>query len=143
MQIKRMVLAIIVGFVIVGIVSRVIRSVWLIPMYSHYELIWALRAKDISNRWLLWVGQLVFIVVFISVYIRGMDNKRWVTAALRFGVMMALLMVVPAAFTQYVIYPVPYTLVLKWIIAGTLQLVALALVVAAFCTKVAPRWTRT
>ena len=135
MDLRRAVSAAVVGFVVVGVASHLIRSVWLIPLHSHYELIWALRAHDVPHRWGLWLGQLLFIIAFIWIYSRGVENKPWASQGIRYGLMMSLLAVIPAACTQSVLYPVPYVVLAKWIFAGSVQLLLLALVVAACYRK--------
>lgn len=135
MEPKKMILAVLVGYLLMGTLSYLVRGIWLIPIYSHYELIWRLRGMMMPHFWVMWLGQLLFIVMFVWIYIRGVDSKPWVKQGLRYGLMMTLLTVVPAACTQYVIYPIPYTLLGKWIAAGGVQLVLLGLVVASFCRK--------
>jgi len=73
--------------------------------------------------------------VFAWVYTRNIENKPWPGQGIRYGVLMTLLAVVPAACIQYVVYPIPYTLALKWMFAGGVQLIVLGLVVAYFCRK--------
>jgi hypothetical protein len=135
---KRTIFAVVVSFLLIGVMSHVVHTMWPIPIYSHYELIWALRANRIPHRWLLWLGQLIFIVVFIWVYDKGVQPKPWVGQGLRYGLIMTLLTVVPAACTNYALYPVTYTFLAKWIAEGGLQLILLGLVVAGFCKRKMP-----
>jgi hypothetical protein len=87
------------------------------------------------KRWVIWVGQLIFTVLFAWVYTRGVENKPWLGQGIRYGIIMTLLAVVPAVCTEYVVFPIPYTLALKWMVAGGIELVVLGVVVAAFCRK--------
>jgi uncharacterized membrane protein len=53
----------------------------------------------------------------------------------RYGTVMTFMTVVPYSLTEYVVYIVPYRLAIKWMIAGGIQLIILALVVAGICTE--------
>jgi len=81
------------------------------------------------------VGQLIFTIMFAWVYTRGVENKPWVGQGIRYGILMTLLVVVPSACAQYTSYSIPYTLALKWMVGGGVQLVVLGLVVAGFLRK--------
>ncbi|MBZ5559210.1 MAG: hypothetical protein LAO77_18210 [Acidobacteriia bacterium] len=125
--------AIVAGFVLLGVVSHVLRTTWVIPIYSHYELFWSLASVSAPKTWMLAFGQLLFLVAFIRVYTLMDDDGSWVKRGARFGVIMTLLTVVPAACVQAVLYPVPYALLATWIAAGGTELVLLAVVVARCC----------
>jgi hypothetical protein len=138
MDVKKYVLAVVVGYVVLLGLGYLIHEVWLMPVYQEYAVVW--RPEEIMRHkmWVNWVGQLLFVLVFAWVYTRGVEDKPWVGQGLRYGVAMTLLAVIPAVSTEYVVYPIPYTLALKWMLAGGVQLVVLGLVVAAFCRRSAP-----
>jgi hypothetical protein len=52
---------------------------------------------------------------------------------IRYGIIVALFLVVPTALSEYVVYLVPYQLVIKWMIAGGIQMIILGLLVAGIC----------
>jgi len=79
---------------------------------------------------LLYLGNLVFALAVSYVYIRGCEKgKNWIGQGLRFGLLLGTLLV-PVALAVYVAFPIPFTLALKWIALGYLQLVITAWVVA-------------
>jgi hypothetical protein len=90
------------------------------------------------KMWVLMVGQFVFVVLFVWIYARGAEAKPWVGQGVRYGMLMTLLTAVPAATNEYVVYPIRYTLVVKWMIAGGVELIILGLIAASFCRKPAP-----
>ena len=49
----------------------------------------------------------------------------------RYAIMVTFLTVVPYSLSDYVVYIVPYQLVIKWMIAGAIQLGIMGLIVAA------------
>ncbi len=135
MELKRLVPAIVVGYVLLLALGYLIHGVWLRPVYDEYLTVWRSEEVMLHKRWVLWVGQLIFTVLFAWVYTRGVEDKPWLGQGIRYGIVMTLLAVVPAVCTEYVVFPIPYTLALKWMVAGGVQLVVLGVVVAAFCKQ--------
>lgn len=67
---------------------------------------------------------------FCYIYIKGMEDKPWLPQGLRFGMLMALLLTVPAYLIYYVVMPIPPALVVKQIVFDSVVMVALGAVVA-------------
>ena len=132
---KKFIAAVVVGYLLLGVLAFLIHNVWLMPVYREYEGVWRADAVMMHKRWVMLVGQLIFTILFTWIYTRGVENKPWVGQGIRYGILMTLLVVVLSACAQYTIYPIPYTLALKWMGGGGVQLVVLGLVVAAFCRK--------
>ena len=135
MEPKKLILAIAVGYVILMVLGYVIHEIWLMPVYQQYATIWRLEETMRHKMWINWAGQLLFTALFAWIYTRGVEDKPWVGQGIRYGIVMTLLTVIPAVCSQYVVYPIPYTLALKWMGAGAVQLIVLGLVVAGFCQK--------
>jgi hypothetical protein len=135
MDLKKLAVAVVVGYLVLMVLGYLIHSLWLMPVYRQYAGAW--RPADImmKKRWVMFVGEFIFTVLFAWIYTRGRENKPWVAQGIRYGILMTLLAVVPAACSEYTIYPIPYTLALKWMVGGGVQLIALGLVVAGFCRK--------
>jgi hypothetical protein len=112
-----------------------IHGIWLAPIYQEYASVWRLEEIRLHKMWILWLGELVFAVMFVWIYSRGVEEKPWPGQGLRYGVAMALLVVVPTVLTEYVVYPVPYRLALDWLAGGAVQMLACGLVVAAIMRK--------
>ena len=113
MEPKKVILAIVVGYVILMALGYVIHEIWLMPVYQQYATIWRLEDMMRHKMWINWAGQLLFTVLFAWIYTRGVEDKPWVGQGIRYGMVMTLLAVIPAVLTQYVVYPIPYTLALK------------------------------
>jgi hypothetical protein len=138
MNSKRMILAVAIVFVALVVAGFLIHAIWLAPAYQ------ALRDGGFSFRapealqhrlWLIWFGDLLYAILFVSVYNRGREEKPWVGQGLRYGVMMTLFTIVPSSLTEYASYSLPYMLVIKWMVAGGVVLVILGLLVAVVCQK--------
>lgn len=130
-MIKKLVIAVVATYIILMGTNYLIHSVWLMPDYDAIPLshrnIWSLRHR----LWIMIVAQFIYSVMFAYVYTRGAEKKPWVAQGIRYGILMALLTVVPATLSQYVVYIIPHELAIKWLIAGSAQVVVAALVVAA------------
>ncbi len=135
MDLKKLVAAVVVGYILLMVLGYLIHNIWLMPVYRQYADVWRPADLMMKKRWVMFVGEFLFTVLFAWIYTRGVENKPWVGQGIRYGVVMTLLAVVPAACSEYTIYPIPYTLALKWMVGGGVQLIALGLVVAGFCGR--------
>ncbi|HJY85794.1 MAG TPA: hypothetical protein VKE24_03055 [Candidatus Acidoferrales bacterium] len=135
MEPKKFLAAVVVGYIILMGLAFLIHGVWLMPVYQQYATIWRLEEAMRHKMWINWVGQLLFTVVFAWVYTRGVEDKPWVGQGIRYGLLMTLFVVIPSVCAEYVVYPIPYTLALEWMLAGAVQLLVLGVIVAGFCRK--------
>jgi hypothetical protein len=130
---KKLLTAIVVAYVVLMATNYLVHSVWLMPDYnaipmSHRDM------EGIMHRfWAMAIGQLFFATSFAYVYTRGVQRKPWLAQGVRYGILMTLLAVIPMSLSQYDTYVVPYTLAIKWIVAGAIQLIILGIIVAGIC----------
>ncbi len=133
MNLKRLVGAIVAGFLILFVAGFLVHGVWLAKTYH------AMTAEGFSFRtqealqhrlWIVWLSNLLYSILFAWVYVRGMEPKPWAGQGIRFGILMALFTVVPASLNEYVAYNLPHMLVVEWIAAGLVTLIAMGLAVA-------------
>jgi len=132
---KKLVLAIIVAYIVLMGTNYLVHSVWLMPDYdaiaaSHRN------AEGIMHRfWAMALGQFFFVEMFAYIYTRGREAKPWLEQGIRYGIVMTFMTVVPYSLSEYTVYIVPYRLVIKWMIAGGIQLLILGLIVAGICKR--------
>jgi hypothetical protein len=128
---KKLVIASVATFVILMATNYLVHSIWLMPDYDAIPLShrspWGIQHRF----WALVVGQVFFSVMFAYIYTRGRENKAWIEQGIRYGILMALVTVVPSSLSEYTVYIIPYRLAIKWMVAGGIQLVLAGLVVAA------------
>ena len=130
MNLKKFGIASGAAFVAYSVLAYVIHNVALVGDYQAIAS--SLRAPEefLQRLPLLYLGNLVFAAAATLVYAHGYEpDKNWVGQGLRFGLILGTLMA-PVALTEYVVYPVPGVLALKWIVLGYLQMVITAWVVA-------------
>jgi len=128
---KKLVLAIVAVYILLMATNYVVHSIWLMPDYNAIPLSHR-SAEGIQHRfWAMLLGQFFFSAMFAYIYTRGKESKSWIEQGIRYGILVAFLTVIPTALGEYVVYIVPYRLVIKWMIAGGIQLVLAGLLVAA------------
>lgn len=75
------------------------------------------------------------IVVAFVILFMAKEEKPWVGQGIRYGILITLFTVVPSTLNDYVVYNLPHTLVLHWMIAGLISLILMGLAVAAILKK--------
>ncbi len=138
MNLKRLMAAIVVSFIILLVSGFLIHGVWLANTYKQ------MRASGMNFRpetdmmhkmWVIWVSNLIYAFLFVFVYARGAENKPWVGQGVRFGIIATCFTVIPNTLNDYLVYNIPYTLAVKWMISGLIVLVLMGAAVAAICKK--------
>jgi hypothetical protein len=130
---KKLVIAILAAYVVLMGTNYLIHSVWLMPDYDAIPLSHRSAEQIMHRFWAMALGQFFFAAMFAYIYTRGRENKPWMPQGIRYGIVMAFMTVIPYSLSEYVVYIVPHMLVVKWMIAGGIQLVILGLIVAAIC----------
>ena len=67
---------------------------------------------------------------FCYIYIKGVEDKPWLPQGLRYGIVIALLTIVPTYLIYYVVMPYPPVLAIKQIVFEGVVVVLLGIVVA-------------
>ena len=129
MNMKRLLIAIVAGFVFIFATDFVIHGVWLNPDYEATKELWRTEA-DMQSRfaWML-IAQLLCALTFTVVWAMGFAGRDMSTAV-TFGVLMGLFQQV-WVMINYVVVPMPGSIAVKWFVAGMVQAIGLALLVAA------------
>ena len=132
---KRFWLACLLVFVVYVATSFVIHGLLLMSTYRDLASIWRPEADRASRMPWMWLAQAIFSIFFCLVYAKGVEGKGWVGEGLRFGLIMATLVAAPAVIAEWVIYPIPGSLAVQWVIYWYIQILILGLCVAAVYRK--------
>jgi len=127
MNMKKMVLASLAVFGAFEVMDYIIHGVILSPVYAQLAHLW--RQDMMSKMWLMALSTLVMSVMFVYIFIKGYENKG-IAEGLRFGIVAGLFMNVIGMFSQYVMYPIPFSLAVKWFIFGMLEFIIAGIVAA-------------
>lgn len=126
---KRFWLAFVATYVVYQALGFLIHGIWLDPVYQEYAAVFRAKEQMDDLSWVFFVTSAVTALLFCFVFTRGYEN-RGVGEGARFGLYMGLFFMTVQAFDSYVIYPLPYHLVLKWFLSGLLTFVLMGITTA-------------
>jgi hypothetical protein len=133
MTMKRIIAAMAACFVLLSAGRYLIHNVWLADDYLETISVWRPQDSMLSHLWILYVANLVLAVAAVLIYVRGVEPKPWLGQGLRFGILLALVTAVPQSLVEFVVYPIPHMLAIRWIIGEGALAVLLGALAAAIC----------
>ncbi len=114
---KRVILAGIIIYVVFQGLGFIMDNVLLKNDYDQLKNVW--RQNMMSRIWVLYVVGLLVAFLFAYIFVKGREAKG-IQEGVRFGIIIWLFTVVPFNIEIWVIFPIPYTLILKWLLFGLL-----------------------
>jgi len=130
---KKTIVAIIVGFIVQLAGLFLIHSVLLKQDYVNTASLWRSQEAMSARSWALLMGDLIYVVGAVLIYVRGVEAKPWIGQGVRFGILLALVTVVNGSLVSWAILTIPHMLAVKWIIYEGVLSVVFGLVIAAIC----------
>src|SRR5262245_35702009 len=127
---KKLLIAFVAVLVVSQLCNYLVHGVWLSATYRSLASVWRPEADMQSKMWIMFVTGAVFSFFFCYVFARGYEGKGIAEGA-RYGAIIGLFFSLPQAYNSYVIYPIPYSLALKWFLSGFVVFVVLGIVAAA------------
>ncbi len=127
MNIKRFLLTALAVFVVHEVLGYVIHAVLLTPYYQETYSLW--RMPEEINMALVYMVGLVWSLLFTYIFTIGYEGKGPMEG-IRYGLLVGLLICVPAAFGTYAVQPITLSLAMAWFVYGTVQVVACGLAAA-------------
>jgi hypothetical protein len=109
-----------VVFVLVFALDFVVNTYLMMSEYEATSSLW--RRPEEMKMAVIIIAQLFFSLFFTLIFAKGYEGKG-IMEGVRYGVYVALMMQVPAAYMTYATMPVPYSLALKWFLYGTVEYV--------------------
>jgi archaellum biogenesis protein FlaJ (TadC family) len=130
---KRTIFAVLVGFVVQLGGLFLIHSVVLRQDYVDTAGLWRPHEEQVMRAWAMLLAVLIYVVGAVLVYMRGVERKPWMGQGVRFGILLALVVVVYSSLSAWVILPIPHMLAVKWIVCESALSVVFGLAVAGIC----------
>ena len=127
---KKLSIATVAVYVVGQILGYLIHRVWLGPTYASLASVWRPEAEMASKMWIMFLTSAIWSFFFCYVFARGYEGKGLAEGA-RYGVIIGLFFGISQAYDSYVIYPIPYSLALKWFLSGLAYCVVTGLVAAS------------
>lgn len=110
--------------------SFVVHGVLLHDEYAKLPNLFRADADSQQYFALMLLAHVIMAGSFVWVYSRGVEAKPWLNQGLRFGLIIALLTIVPTYTIYFVVQPLPGALVARQIIYDVFLLLVLGIVVA-------------
>ena len=127
---KKFLVAWLVAFVVWMAGGFVIHGILLAKDYGQLASLFRPDTEAAQHFSLMILAHVLMAGAFVWIYSRGVSAAPWVGQALRFGIAVDLLTVVPTYMVYYVVQPMPGELVVKQIIFDGIQVFVLAFLVA-------------
>lgn len=131
-MVKRIAISVVAVFVALMARGLVVHGMLLGPDYA--QLVPAMfRSPQDSQKYFgfMIAADLLMAAGITWIYRAGRDGRPWLGQGLRFGMAIAVLMVIPGYLIYYAVQPMPGTLVVKQIVLDSAAMVLVAIVAAA------------
>jgi len=129
MNTKKFWLAFVATYVVYQVFGFLTHQVWLLPVYQEIAEVFRPKEQMDSMAWIFFVTSAIVVWVFCFVFTRGYEG-RGVGEGVRYGLLMGLFLMVIQAWDSFVIYPLPYHLILKWFVSGMVMFIVMGITVA-------------
>ena len=128
MNMKRLVLAIVVGFIVIFGTDILIHGIWLKPDYDATKAIWRPEAEMKLHQYWFFIAQFLCAATFVIIWAKGFSGGS-VACGVVFGLLMGLFQQI-WAIVDYCVIPMPGDLAVKWFFSGLAQAVLLGIATA-------------
>src|SRR5438874_11574869 len=126
MNIKRLLLAIAVAFVVVFVTDFLIHGIWMMPDYRATQQLWRSDPEMHARFGWMLVAQSLWAAPFVLLWTRWADTAH-LTCAVGYGFLMGLFSGV-WAIVNYVVLPMPCETAAQWVFASLWQSILVGLV---------------
>jgi hypothetical protein len=127
---KKFIIAWIVVLVAWFLGSFVVHAVLLSGDYMQLPTLFRAEGDQQTFFPLMILAHVMMAGAFVWIYARGVEAKPWLAQGVRFGIAVALLMIVPIYLIYYVVQPLPTSLVIKQITFDGILVIVLGMIVA-------------
>lgn len=124
---KKFFIALITIYVVGGVLNFLVHGVLLMSAYQELASIW--RTDMDSYMWIQWVTALFLCFFFVYIFVRGYEG-RGIMEGVRFGLVIWAFMTIPSVYSQFMVYPLPYSLILKWLFSDLVIWVVMGVLTA-------------
>jgi hypothetical protein len=111
---KKFFIAFVVIYVAGGILNFLVHMVILGTTYQELSSLWRPQADMERLFWLQWVTPLFSTFFFIYIFAKGREGKG-LFEGVRYGLIIWAFLSIPTIYGQYMVYPLPYSLILQWL----------------------------
>ena len=120
----------VVMFVMVSVLSFIVHGVLLQADYTKLGAAMRTPAEAQARIYYLFIAHISMALAFTWIYIKGREDKPWLTQGIRYGVAVVFLMLFPFYLIYHVVTPVPLELAIKQIVYEGIEFVLMGIVLA-------------
>lgn len=126
------------GGIVIFLVFQICDSIIHGPLLGHYyeSVSVILRPDAVELMWILYPGRLILSFLIIFIFIKGYED-RGIMEGVRFGLMMGIVTYGMGSLYQYVFFPLPIPMILRWFCYGLIEFILIG-VAAAIIYKPVP-----
>ena len=124
---KKFLIAFVVIYLTGMILGYIVHEMILGATYQALSDIW--RPDMERLMWVQFITAAFFCFFFIYIFVRGYQG-RGIMEGVRFGLIIWAFMSIPVIYNQYMVYPLPYSLILQWLFYDLIMMVILGLLVS-------------
>jgi uncharacterized PurR-regulated membrane protein YhhQ (DUF165 family) len=124
---KRFFVAGLVTYVVVQAMDFVINEVFMKNANESLKSLW--RPNMMSRMWVLYVVGVLVALLFTYIFVKGREGKG-ITEGVRYGIIIWLFVSVPMSVSMWVMLPIPYIIILRWMLFGLLEMLVAGILVA-------------
>jgi hypothetical protein len=128
MNSKSILITIVAAFIAISVTDFLIHQVWLSATYAETKHLWRPEAEMVAKMPLMMLGQLILATAFSLIFASFVAEKRCLNSTLKLSFCLALISVA-GQMMMYAVQPIPGSLIVKWCVAITAQVLLLGFVV--------------
>ena len=117
----------IVLYIVTSVLSFLIHGLWLSSQYEQLAGVW--RGDMDKFMWVQYVTGAFYCFFFVFIFARGQENKG-IMEGIRYGLIMWGFYTIPTVYNQFMIYPLPYNLIMEWLFSDLVVVVILGILTA-------------
>ncbi|MGB9773530.1 MAG: hypothetical protein ACP5JH_06745 [Bacteroidota bacterium] len=123
------IVATVVTYVLLTAMESVVYGVILVSQYAAHSEHWLPEPILRQRAWLMWIGYLVFAMLFSFVYTRGYQGGSGLGEGFRYGLWMGLLIHLPRTLLNYSTLPLGGVIMGTWGVSGIIETIILGIFV--------------
>ncbi len=127
MNLKRFLAAALATYVAVQAMELLINGVFMKSANESLKSLW--RPDMMSRMWVMYVVGVVVALLFTYIFVKGREGKG-ISEGVRYGIIIWLFVSVPMLVSMWVMLPIPYIIVLRWILFSLVEMLVAGILVA-------------
>jgi uncharacterized PurR-regulated membrane protein YhhQ (DUF165 family) len=124
---KRFFVASLVTYVVVQAMDFIINEVFMKGANESLKSLW--RPNMMARMWVMYVVGVLVALLFTYIFVKGREGKG-IAEGVRYGIIIWLFVSVPMSVSMWVLLPIPYIIILRWMLFGLLEMLVAGILVA-------------